>query len=1544
MSDSSSHLVVPQKVNGRYDINDPPIGQGGMGVVYKAYDTVTKRFVALKTMWGNVDPAAIELFEREWTVLGRLSHPNIVDILDTGEFRDDTQRKPYFVMPLLPGVTLDHLIKTSSQRLTVERTIEIMCQVCRGLQAAHDHNLVHRDLKPSNIFVMEDDAVKIIDFGVVHLADTRSVTGLKGTMQYMAPEQLEMKPATPMSDIFSLAVVCYEALTKRKPFTGKTEGELVDAIRRHIPPPASDLNAAVNQLVSRTVHKGMAKQPWHRFSSAREFADTLQKAIRNEPIERFDRSKIQPRIDRVKRAYGEGNHQFALEILTELESEGHMDPEMSVLRIQIDQSVRQKTILQLLDSARTRMEEDELPLALQKIQEVLVIDPGNLDASSLKSRIERQRSEKQIENWFRLVREHLDNQLYSQARQGIQEVLKINNSDTRARQLLAEVDRTEEEAIKVRQEKQKLYEAAVASYRNGEISTALTKLERLLDLNRQSPKFIAPDRDAQYQSLYNQIRSERDVARNAYAEGRKHLVDHNFARALEICEEFLRKHPGDPMFQALKIEAEETQRQEQSSAVAEVNRRVEAEPDLDKKYNIVKEAVEKYPNEQHFKSSLKLVKDRRDLINSIVGRAHQYEERAQFNDAAGQWDILRNIYPLYPGLDFEVQRLARRREEQAQDEAKAKWVERVDRYFGAGEYAKAREVVREALVEFPDDKELQGLESLAGQAIKRSSDAGVLLEQGQALCVERKYDEGLDALRKAERLDERNPLIRAALLSAILQRARDLMSSDWRAAEPLVAEAHDLDAGDPVVRSLSSLIEDYKRQEAVGKFVLEARDLQASGDLPNALRKVEEGLRVHPNEIRLSQLYNTLRNAIAESRHSDASSSGAPAVPPPPSQPPSRPPSKKDLPDLPPPVHTTFQPISPVPPSASKSASISADAPTSLASASVPAAKTVPAAPPVKPPSAKAEPKKRGPLLWGAVGVAVLLIAAALFFKDLSHRPSKDTHIIPITKTTPPTVVAPPPPSPELSIASDLKVGAGKFSLDGAPPADLQQGALTIAAGDHTLAILDGNKPIFSFAFHVQPNEIPTLTAPLTGSVGGVVVASRGGTAQVYASAKIKGAVEGQPLQPIPPEGVALTLPAQGELSFMIDDGKAKPQALLIESSAASALSVTLSGTTERIPFTINANVDATVLVNGRSRWTLTAGSRVVSLTPGTYRITLTRDDYQPAPEQVIELKAGDTNQQSLTFKLIPIARDASLAIESAPAGAEVLVDGTHLGVVTPAGTFAGNVSPGSHSVVLRKPNFEDFTASRDFKVGETAKIAADGMKAFGSIAFKVLPSNAHITYRRDGDSTATEVSNNQTVTLRPGSYEVKAEADKFASQTQTVQVASGKTRNLDLTLSASTVRQVKEGPPLYFVNGDTSAWTVLKDGWWVHDGKGLSFFKAGEGNFTIDILKDTQKGVFKSHTKKVQFFADYTPNGAWASYTLDAHNLTRRMYSGNRAGEEIKIPHGMEGGLVYRLFVEITPETVVIRNKDRKVLDTLQRNGSNGKFGFTDEVALSVH
>jgi len=352
-------MSATPRTGARYQLKES-LGHGGMGDVYLALDTNSDppREVALKTIRDGSDPAALDLFKRECRVLMSFNHPNVIELYDTGDFDDRGVMKPFFVMARLKGFTLAQLIKDFPQHLTVERTVEILYQVCRGLQAAHDHNLVHRDIKPSNIFVLEDDSVKVIDFGVAHLVTSESI-GAKGTLYYMAPEQLDNKLVTPATDIFSLGVVCFEALTRKRPFTGNSQEEIRAAVLKRIPPPASSLNPAVNNALSQVIHAAMAKKPLHRYASAREFGECLKKALRNEPIERFEPGKLQVRLTRVERALEASQYEDANDILAQLEEEGYLHPSLEELRRQVDRAVRNRDIRQFLETARRLLTQDE---------------------------------------------------------------------------------------------------------------------------------------------------------------------------------------------------------------------------------------------------------------------------------------------------------------------------------------------------------------------------------------------------------------------------------------------------------------------------------------------------------------------------------------------------------------------------------------------------------------------------------------------------------------------------------------------------------------------------------------------------------------------------------------------------------------------------------------------------------------------------------------------------------------------------------------------------------------------------------------------------------------------------------------------------------------------------------------------------------------------------------------------------------------------------------------------------------------------------------
>jgi serine/threonine protein kinase len=851
------------KIAGRYEIK-AKLGEGGMGVVYRAYDPPPMdREVAVKTLHAFEDPLALELFFKEGTALKTMSHPNIVEIFDMGESEMGAGRQPFFVMPLLHGQTLDELVRKAAHRLTVDRVVEIFVQTCRGLQAAHERGLVHRDLKPSNIFVMNDDAVKIIDFGVAHTvhAKTKTTGYDKGTLLYMAPEQVQHKPVSVQSDVYALGVTLYEALTRRQPFRNATEDAVIQAILTQIPPPASDLNPAVSHNISRVVHKAMAKQPWNRFDSARDFGETLLKAHRNEPIAIFDPARIQPRIQTATKALEKGDYQFAGEIISELEAEGNIDPQISLLRAEIDQIARQKTVAQLLESARARYEEEEDPLALQKLQEVLQLDPTNVKALGLKSKIEDRRSERQIEKWIQLAQQHASNRSYGHAREALQNALTLRPKDPRASKILKEIETDEQEYMRLRREKTDLYNAAVNAWKNGEVSQALSQMKVVLDLDRRAPDVTSPDAANTYQSFFNKIRSEHEAINNGYAEARRHLADKDFAKALELCLNFLEKYPGQAVFQALKFDIEEQQRQRLSAFIAETDRKLEAEADLDARVHLVREAATEFPGEDHFKRLIRLLEDKRDLVNSIVERAKLHESGGQIAEALSDLETLRTIYGAYPGLKFEKERLQKRLEQQTRDAARTKWVRQIDAQLQHGDWARAGDLLDKAEAEFPGDAELAELRKLAAQGVDRSNRADELIAEGEQLCTQGQFEQGVDLLKVALQLDDRTG-VRMKLRDLLVGRAQEIHETDWQNAEVLVGEALELDPNHALAKSLRSQVLDKRREMEVGQFASQARRLQADGEIDAAMTEVERGLTSYPTDARLGAIKDALKKEI----------------------------------------------------------------------------------------------------------------------------------------------------------------------------------------------------------------------------------------------------------------------------------------------------------------------------------------------------------------------------------------------------------------------------------------------------------------------------------------------------------------------------------------------------------------------------------------------------------------------------------------------------------------------------------------------------------
>ena len=255
-------------VAGRYELEDL-LGVGGMSSVYRARDRVLERSVALKILHEQYssDPAYVERFRREARAIAKLSHPNIVTVIDRGEF----EGRQFIVFEYVRGETLKQLA-TREAPLPPDRALALVHQVARGLAFAHEHGIVHRDVKPHNVLVDADGAAKVTDFGIARSLggpdDGLTQTGtVLGTGAYISPEQAIGRRADERSDQYSLGALLYELLTGRIPYEGES---IVAVATRHVrdPVPAvQDERPEISPRIDALIRRAMAKRPEDRFPS-----------------------------------------------------------------------------------------------------------------------------------------------------------------------------------------------------------------------------------------------------------------------------------------------------------------------------------------------------------------------------------------------------------------------------------------------------------------------------------------------------------------------------------------------------------------------------------------------------------------------------------------------------------------------------------------------------------------------------------------------------------------------------------------------------------------------------------------------------------------------------------------------------------------------------------------------------------------------------------------------------------------------------------------------------------------------------------------------------------------------------------------------------------------------------------------------------------------------------------------------------------------------------------------------------------------------------
>lgn len=262
---------------GRYKILEQ-LGEGGMATVYKAYDTRLERDVAIKIIRRGAFPPdqlnrVLKRFEREAKAQAKLSHPNIIKVIDYGNHDDS----PYLVMEYLSGGTLKQRI---GKPISWKEAVRILIPIAGALEYAHEHNIIHRDIKPSNILLTEKSQPMLTDFGIAKVLESEETTSLTGTgigvgtPEYMAPEQWTGKVG-PRSDIYSLGVVFYEMVTGHKPYVADTPaGILLKQAADPIPRP-KQFTSTLPDKVEKVLIKSLSKKLDDRYQSMADFSTAL---------------------------------------------------------------------------------------------------------------------------------------------------------------------------------------------------------------------------------------------------------------------------------------------------------------------------------------------------------------------------------------------------------------------------------------------------------------------------------------------------------------------------------------------------------------------------------------------------------------------------------------------------------------------------------------------------------------------------------------------------------------------------------------------------------------------------------------------------------------------------------------------------------------------------------------------------------------------------------------------------------------------------------------------------------------------------------------------------------------------------------------------------------------------------------------------------------------------------------------------------------------------------------------------------------------------
>lgn len=528
-----------------------------------------------------------------------------------------------------------------------------------------------------------------------------------------------------------------------------------------------------------------------------------------------------------------------------------------------------------------------------------------------------------------------------------------------------------------------------------------------------------------------------------------------------------------------------------------------------------------------------------------------------------------------------------------------------------------------------------------------------------------------------------------------------------------------------------------------------------------------------------------------------------------------------------------------------------------------------------------------------------------------------------------------------LSVRLFTDLQAGKVTLDGNPLGDLQDGQLVldrVSPGKHSVKVVNPTTEA-SFEFDSQLGQAPVISGPVVAkNVLAILVTNAGKGAKVHASANVKVQVDGASAGDASAAGLDLNNLAPGDRELSVNDGTVERK-LLVSVGAQPTLTAYLKladGNFGTIVVNVGTLDDVTIVLNKTELKRKTKGGqmRLLGLPVGQYMVRVVKEGYTAEAAKPVVIAKGQESRVEFTLKAIP--KLATLRISGAVPGIAVLLDAQGLGVVGADGTFVtANVTPGEHTVELRREKFGPKRNPRQFRAGETVEMnGADVVlvAATSSLRVNVKPATAQIFYRKS-DETQLRQATGAQLALGEGSWVVMAKAPNFLDGTMTVQLGAGEAKTIELALKDAPKAVVAKKAGTMLEWEQPGEW-VQQEGWIVHKGGGFVLYGISPVNGTFTFNMALLKG------RRLQWFADYTDAKNHVLYQLDKKNLFRRDVV-NGKSSELRFAHDLEKQESYTIQIDVSAGAVrtSLHNGSRWVeMDTFSAAGRNltqGKFGL---------